>query len=198
MHDPVSPISQSRSISSGTSKAPSTMVCFFAALLRQTSSPTLMLTGAVVPTPTNPLRATRCSWATTLSPGLQSVRTSSPVRALRRSTASWPTVCQSLAGFVSCFWSCIAPCRRPLWSIVITSASSTSQPTLSSTSAPSMLRSIFTLSESALPSETFMSSTSQGLLSLPTSSQRGCPLQCSQSFDPISNLQWLEFRLWGC
>jgi hypothetical protein len=45
----------------GTSKAPSTMTCFFAAPLRQTSSSTLMLTRSVVPTLAGPLQATQCS-----------------------------------------------------------------------------------------------------------------------------------------
>jgi hypothetical protein len=55
-----------------------------------------------------------------------------------------------------------------------------------STSAPSMLRLIFTLSASTLSSRIFMSSTSRRLHSLPTSSPRGCPPWCSRSFDPVS------------
>jgi hypothetical protein len=106
---PMSPISRPRSASFDTSRAPSTIVCFFVVPLRRTSSSTLMLTGPVVPTLTGPLRATRCSWVTTSSPGSQSVRTSSLARALRRSTASWPTAWQRRAGFVSCLWSCTTP-----------------------------------------------------------------------------------------
>jgi hypothetical protein len=54
-----------------------------------------------------------------------------------------------------------APCRGPLWSTATTSAPSTSPPTLFSTSAPSMLRLIFILSASALPSGTFVFSTTR-------------------------------------
>jgi hypothetical protein len=127
-----------------------------------------------------------CSQVTTSSPGPQSVRTSSPIRALRRSTVSWLTVWQRRVGFVSCLWSCTTPCHGPLWSTATTSTPSTSRPTPFSTSIPSMLRLIFTLSASALPSGTFMSSTSRRLLSLSTSSPRGCPPQCSRSFGPVS------------
>jgi hypothetical protein len=49
-----------------------------------------------------------------------------------------------------------------------------------------ILRLIFTLSVSALPSRKFVSSTSRRLLSLPTSSPRGCPSRCSLSFGPVS------------
>jgi hypothetical protein len=86
----VSPISQPRSASSGTSRALSTTTCFFTAHLCQISSSILMLTRSVVPTFIGPLRATRCSWATTSSLGPRSVRTSSYVQTLRRGTVSWP------------------------------------------------------------------------------------------------------------
>jgi hypothetical protein len=142
-----------------------------------------MLTGSVVPTLAGPLRATRCSWATISSPGPRSVRTSSPNRALRQSTTPWPMVWQRRVGFDSCLWSCIAPCRGPLWSTVTTSAPSTSPPTPFSTSAPSMLRLIFTLSVRALPLGTFVFSMSRRLLRSSTSSPRGCP---PQSFGPVS------------
>jgi hypothetical protein len=75
---------------------------------------------------------------------------------------------------------------RPLWSTATTSTPSTSPPTPFSTSAPSMLRLIFTLSTSALPSGMFVSFTFRRLLSSPTSSPRGCPPRCSQSFGPVS------------
>jgi hypothetical protein len=136
----VSPISRPRNASFGTSREPSTTACFFAAPLRRTSSSTLMLIGSIVPTLVGPLRATWCSWATTSSPSLQSVRTSSPVRALRRSTAPWPMAWQRHVGFSSCLWSCIAPFRGPLWSTATASALSTSPPTPFSIIASSMLR----------------------------------------------------------
>jgi hypothetical protein len=85
MHDPCEPHL------TATKRAPSTMACFFNATLRRTSSSTLMLTEPVVPTLAGPLRATRYSWVTTSSPGPQSINMSSLVRALRRSTVSWPT-----------------------------------------------------------------------------------------------------------
>jgi hypothetical protein len=129
---PMCPISRSRSASFDTSKAPSTTTCFFAAPLRRTSSSTLMLTGSVVPTLAGPLQATRCFWVTTSSPSPRSISTSSLIRALRRSTASWTMVWQRRVGFVSYLWSCTAPCHGPFWSTVTTLASSTSPPTPSS------------------------------------------------------------------
>jgi hypothetical protein len=65
-----------------------------------------------------------------------------------------------VVGFTSCLWSCTTPCHKPLWSTATTSAPSTSQPTPFSISAPSMLRLIVTLFTSALPSGTFVFSTS--------------------------------------
>jgi hypothetical protein len=165
----VSPISQPRSASFGTSRAPSTSACFFAAPLRRTSSSTLMLTGPVVPTLAGQLWVTRCSWVTTSSLGPRSVRTSSPVRALRQSTAPWPMAWQRRVGFDNCLWSCTAPCRGPLWSTATTLVPSTLSTNVVQHQGTSMLRLIFTLSTSALPFGTFLSSTSRRLLSSPTS-----------------------------
>jgi hypothetical protein len=176
---PVSPISQLHSASFGTSRAPSITACFFVVPLRQTSSSTMMLTGPVVSTLASPLQAMRCFWATTSSPDPRSVKTSSPVQALRQSTTSWPTMWQRCVGFVSSLWSSTAPCRGPPWSTTTTLASSTSPPTPFNTSASSILRLMFTLSVSTLPSGTFVSSTSRRLLSSPISSSRGCPPRCS-------------------
>jgi hypothetical protein len=78
-----------------------------------------------------------------------------------------------------------SPCHGPLWSTAITSVPSTSPPTPFSTSAPSILRLIFTLSASVLLLETFVSSTSRRLLNSSSSSPMGCPPQCSRSFDPV-------------
>jgi hypothetical protein len=183
---PVSPISRLPSASYTTSEAPLTTACFFAAPLCQTSSSTLTLVGPVVPTLAGPLWVTRCSWATTSSPSHRSTRTSSPVRALRRSTVLWLTVWWRRAGFISCSWSCIAPYREPLWSTTATSTASTSLPTSFSTSTRSMLRLISISSASALPSRTFVFSMSQRLPNSPTSSPRGYPPQCSRSFGPDS------------
>jgi hypothetical protein len=83
------------------------------------------------------------------------------IQALRRSTVPWPTTWQRRVGFVSCLWSCTTPYDGSLWSTATTSALSTSPPTPFSTSAPSMLRLIFTLSASALQSGTFVFSTSR-------------------------------------
>jgi hypothetical protein len=79
-----------------------------------------------------------------------------------------------------------SPCHGPLWSTATTSVPSTSPPTPFSTTTPSMLRLIFTLSASVLLSGTFVFSTSRRLLSSPTSSPRGYPTQCSRSFGPVS------------
>jgi hypothetical protein len=153
---PMSPISQPRSTSSGTSRAPSTTICFFVASLHRTSSSTLMLTGSVVLTLASPLQATRCFWTTTSSPGPRSVRTSFPVRALRQSTASWPTT----------WWlrHLLVELHSPLSRAILVYCDNVSvylSTNPFSTSAPSMLRLIFTLSASALPSGTFVSSTSR-------------------------------------
>jgi hypothetical protein len=123
------------------------------------------------------------------SPAPQSTKTLSPIRALRRSTTSWPTAWQRHVGFASYSWSYTAPCCEQLWSTATTSASSTTPTQFSwcpSTSAPSLLRLISTSSMSVLPSGTFGSSTSQRLPSSLTSSPRGCPPRCSRSFSPIS------------
>jgi hypothetical protein len=157
-----------------------------------------MLAGPVVLTLAGLLQVTRCSWVTTSSPSSQSIRTSSLARALRRSTTSWPTAWQRHDGFVSCLWSCIAPCRGPLWSTVITSVPSTYPPTPFSTSAPSILRLISTLSASALPSGTFVSSTFRRLLSPLTSSARGYHPRCSQSFGQISTSVVARVLTRGC
>jgi hypothetical protein len=182
----VSPISRPRSASFGTSRAPSTTACFFAAPLRRTSSSTLMMTGSIVPTLADPLRATQCSWVTTSSPDPRSVKTSSLVQALRRSTATRPTAWQRRVGFVRCLWNYTTLYHGPLWSTATTSAPSTSPPTPSNTSAPSMSRLIYTLSVSALSSGTFVSSTSRRFLSSPTSPPRHCPPRYSQSFGSVS------------
>jgi hypothetical protein len=157
-----------------------------------------MLAGPVVLTLASLLQVTRCSWVTTSSPSSQSIRTSSLARALRRSTTSWSTAWQRHAGFVSCLWSYIAPCRGPLWSTVITSVPSTYPLTQFSTSTPSMLRLISTLSASALPLGTFMSSTFRRLLSSLTSSTRGYHPRCSQSFDQISTSVVARVSTRGC
>jgi hypothetical protein len=127
------------------------------ASLRRTSSSTLTLTKQVAPTLIDPLLAIRCFLATTSSPGPRNAKTSSLVRALRRSTVSWPTTWQSRAGFVSCSWSYTAPVAG---STMTTSALSSSPPTPPIFNAPNMLRLIFTSSASALLLEMFMSSTS--------------------------------------
>jgi hypothetical protein len=145
-----------------------------------------MLTRPVVLTLIDPLQATRCSWATTWSPGRRRVKTSSPVRALRRSIVLWPMVWLRNGGFVSCLWSCTTPYRGPLWCTVTPSALSTSPSTPFSPNAPNMVRLIFTLSTSALPLGTFVFSVSWWLLSSLTSLPRGYPPRCFWSFCPVS------------
>jgi hypothetical protein len=100
-------------------------------------------------------------YAVFLGDNLVSWSSKPPIRALRRSTAAWPTAWQRRAGFVSCLWSCTAPYRGPLWTTAITSVPSTSPPTSFSTSVLSILRLIFTLSVSALPLGTFVYSMSR-------------------------------------
>jgi hypothetical protein len=87
--------------------------------------------------------------------------------------------CHTRPRHPSCLWSYTTPYRGPLWSTVTTSTPSASPPTMFNTSTPSMLRLIFTLSVSALPSGTFVSSTSRRLLSSLSSSPMGCPPRCS-------------------
>jgi hypothetical protein len=144
MHNTYEPISRSWSASSHTSNAPSTTTYFFIAPLCQTSSCALALIGSVVPILTGLLRAMRCFWVTTMSPGPRCARTSSLVWALMQSAAPWLTAWQWRAGFINWLLSCTAPSRSPLWSTVTTSAPSTSSPIPFSTSTPSMLRLIFT------------------------------------------------------
>jgi hypothetical protein len=160
--------------------------------LRWTSSFTLTLTGQVVPR--------RSGYIVflgdiTSSPSSRSGRTSFPIRALRWSTAPWPTAWRRRAGFVWCLWSYTTLCHGPLWSIATILALFTSPPTPSNISAPSILRLIFTLSASALSSETFVSSTFRRLPNSSTSSPRGCPPRFSQSLVQSQHLQWLEFRV---
>jgi transglutaminase/protease-like cytokinesis protein 3 len=132
-----------------------------------------------------PPQAMQCSLTTSSSPSPASGRSSSPAPAPSLSITLWPVVWLKHVGSSSSFRSSMLSCQRALSSTTITSASSTSPPTLFSTSAPSMSRSTFTSSGNALQPVMSASCTYQRPPNSQTSSQRVYSLQCFQNFGPL-------------
>jgi len=138
-----------------------------------------------------------CSLVTIWSSGPLNVSPLSPVPVPRRSIVLSPMALPRLLGYANYCLSCTPPCARQPWCIVTISVLFTCPPILFSTSAPSMWRLIFILSESVLHLVMFVFFMSQRHLSSPTYSPKACLPLFSQSFVPASTFGHPKFRLRG-
>jgi hypothetical protein len=159
---------------------------FFADHPLPSSSSTMRLIGLFVLIHASPPQAMRCFLGTTYSLGHRIVRTLSPAQVLRQSTTLLLMAWLRLVGCARYFKSFTVFCVGAHLSTATISASSTSPPTLSSTSAQSTLRLISTSLVRRSPSVRSASSTFLQRHISWLSSQKGYHPHCFRSLGLVS------------